>query len=84
MRMCRNFNPRGKAVGFQSFRMRVFYVMGNLRLYEIEGIHMLGTSESERLRVTTLPSPKRLRAGRSKSFPRDRLSPPQRGGFFML
>ena len=28
--------------------------MGNRRLYEIEGIHMLGISESERLRVTAL------------------------------
>jgi len=52
MRLCRNRNPRGKAVGFQSFRMRIFYVVGNRRLYEIEGFHMLGTSESERLRGT--------------------------------
>jgi hypothetical protein len=29
---------------------------------------MLGTPESERLKVTALPSPKRLRAGRSKSL----------------
>jgi hypothetical protein len=53
-RLCHNRNPRGKAVGFQSFRMRVFYVMGNRRLYEVKGIHILGTSESELLRVTAL------------------------------
>jgi hypothetical protein len=53
-RLCHNCNPRGKAVEFQSFRMRVFYVMGNRRLCEIKGLHMLGTSESERLRVAAL------------------------------
>ena len=36
---------------------------------------MLGDPESNRLKVAALPSPKRLRAGRSKSFPPDRLSP---------
>ena len=35
---------------------------------------MLGMPESERLKVTALPSPERLRAGRPKSFPPD--SPP--------
>ncbi len=45
---------------------------------------MLGTPESERLKVTALPSPKRLRAGRSKSFPPDRLSPFQKVRFFIL
>src|SRR4030042_155295 len=49
--------------------------MGNRRLYKIEHFHALGTSESERLKVTALPSPERLRAGRSKSFSPDRLSP---------
>src|SRR4030065_605703 len=49
--------------------------MGNRRLYKIERFHTPGTSESERLKVTDLPSPERLRAGRSKSFPPDRLSP---------
>ena len=47
--------------------------MENCRLYKIEYLHTLGTPESERLKVTALPSPKRLRAGRSKSFPPDRL-----------
>jgi hypothetical protein len=28
-RLCHNRYPRGEAVGFQSFRMRVIYVMGN-------------------------------------------------------
>jgi hypothetical protein len=49
--------------------------MGNRRLYKIECLHMLGTRESERLKVAALPSPKRLRAGRSKSFSPSRLSP---------
>ena len=53
-RLCHNRNPREEAVGFQSFRMRVFYVMGNRRLYEAEYIHMLGTLESEHLKVTAL------------------------------
>ena len=75
---------RGEAVGFQSFRMRVFYVMGNRRLYEIEGIHLLGTSESERLKVAALPSPKRLRAGRSKFFSPDRLSLFPKSRIFIL
>jgi hypothetical protein len=34
--------------------------MGNRRLYKIECLHTLGTTESERLKVTALPSPKRL------------------------
>ena len=52
--------------------------MGNRRLYKIERFHTLGTSESERLKATALPSPERLpsarlleaglRAGRSKSL----------------
>jgi hypothetical protein len=53
-RLCRNRKPRGEAVGFQSFRMRVFYIMGNRRLYKIEYFHMLGTPEPERLKVTAL------------------------------
>ncbi len=58
--------------------------MGNHRLYKIDCINVLGTPESERLKVTALPSPKRLRAGRSKSFPPDRLSPFQKVSFFHL
>jgi hypothetical protein len=57
---------------------------------------MIGTPESERLKVTALPSPKRayategllpaggLRAGRSKSFPPDRLSPFSKNQFFSI
>ena len=49
--------------------------MGNRRLHKSERFHTLGTSESERLKVTALPSPEQLRAGRSKSFSPDHLSP---------
>jgi hypothetical protein len=49
--------------------------MGNRHLNKIESLHMLGAPEFERLKVTALPSPKRLRAGRSKSFPPHHLSP---------
>jgi hypothetical protein len=45
---------RGEAVGFQSFRMRVFQIMGNRRLYKIECLHTLGTPESDVLKVTAL------------------------------
>jgi hypothetical protein len=58
--------------------------MGNHRLYKVECLRMLGMPESERLKVTALPSPKRLRAGRSKSFPPDRLSLFQKVGFFHI
>jgi len=71
--------------------------MENRRLYKAESIHMLGTPESKRLKVSALPSPKRLRAGRSKSFLPDRPSPfpkscfpyivtelRERGGFRLL
>ena len=34
--------------------------MRNRRLYKIEGLHTLGTPESKRVKVTALPSPKRL------------------------
>jgi hypothetical protein len=34
--------------------MRVFYVREDRRFHEVEGIHMLDTSESERLKVTAL------------------------------
>jgi hypothetical protein len=38
-----------------------------------------------RNRITDLPSPERLRAGRSKCFPPDRLSPLfKKSGFFIL
>ena len=53
-RLCPNRYPRGEAVGFQSFRMRVFNVMGNRRLYNTKCIHMLGTPESELLKVAAL------------------------------
>jgi hypothetical protein len=36
--------------------------MGNRHLYKIEYLHTVGTPESERLKVTALPSPKRLPA----------------------
>src|SRR4030042_6577366 len=58
--------------------------MGNCHLYKIECFHTLGTTESERPKVTVLPSPKRLRAGRSKSFPPDRLSPFSKSRFFHI
>ena len=53
-KLCHNRNPREEAVGFQSFRMRVLFIMGNRRLYKAECIHMLGTLESEHLKVTAL------------------------------
>ena len=53
-RLWHNRKPRGEAVGFQSFRMRVFYIMGNRRLYKIECFRMACTPESERLEVTAL------------------------------
>ena len=53
-RLCRNHHSRGEAAGFQRFRMRVFYVMGNRRWNNVEYIHMLGMPESERLEVTAL------------------------------
>ena len=43
-----------EAVGFQSFRMRLFYIMGNCHSYKIEIFHTLGTPESERINVTAL------------------------------
>src|SRR5512135_191954 len=49
--------------------------MGNRRWFKIECLHRAGDGESRRLKVAALPSPKRLRAGRSKSFLPDRLSP---------
>ena len=57
-RLCDNRKQRGRGsrvpclpAGRQSFRMRVFYIMGNRRLYRIERFHTLGTSESERPRL---------------------------------
>jgi hypothetical protein len=44
----------GETVRFQSFRMRVFYIMASRRLYKIECFHTLGAPESERLKVTAL------------------------------
>jgi hypothetical protein len=45
---------------------------------------MLGISEAKWLKVTALPSLKRLRAGRSKSFPPDCLSPLSESRFFHI
>jgi hypothetical protein len=53
-RVYRNRKPRGEAVGFQRFRMRVFQIMGNGRLYKIVCFHVVGTPEAERLKVTAL------------------------------
>ena len=59
--------------------------MGNRHVHEIECLQRLGTSESGRPKVTALPSPERLRAGRSKPFLPDCLSPPlQKAGFLAL
>jgi hypothetical protein len=44
----------GEAVGFQSFRMRVFWIVGLRPLYKIECFHMLGTPESETAKGTAL------------------------------
>jgi hypothetical protein len=51
--------------------------MGNRLLYKVKRFHTLDTSEFEALKVTALPSSRKagLRAGRSKSFPPDHLSP---------
>jgi len=65
-RLCHNRYPRGEAVGFQSFRMRVIYIMGNRRLYDNKCIHMLGTPESERLKV---PAPNLFYPTASPPFP---------------
>jgi hypothetical protein len=54
VRLCHNRKRREEAVGFQSFRKRVFWIMGNRRLHKIERFHTLGTSESEALKVTAL------------------------------
>ena len=59
-------------------------MMGNRRFYKIECLHTLGTPDSEQIKVTALPSPKRLRAGRSKSFPPDLLSPFPKNQFFYV
>jgi hypothetical protein len=53
--------------------MRVIYVMGNRRLYDNKCIHMLGTPESERLKV---PALNLFHPTASPSFPRV--------GFFIL
>ena len=45
---------------------------------------MVGDAESKQLKVAALPSPKRLRAGRSKSFTPDRLSAFPKSGIFIL
>jgi hypothetical protein len=58
--------------------------MGNRHLNKIESLHMLGAPEFERLKVTALPSPKRLRAGRSKSFLPNRLSSLSKYRFFYI
>ena len=47
-------SKRGEAVGFQSFRMRVFWIMGDHRLSNVQFLQTLGTFESERLKVTAL------------------------------
>jgi hypothetical protein len=49
-----SFGKGGEAVGFQSFRMRVSYMMGNHRFYKFGCLHTRGTAESERLKVTAL------------------------------
>jgi hypothetical protein len=48
-------------------------MMGNRRLYKIECLHMIGMSESERLKVTAL-----------KLFPPTTSPPFQKAGFFIL
>ena len=47
-------NNEGEAVRFQSFRIRVSYIMENHRLYKIQRFHVLVTLEPERLKVTAL------------------------------
>ena len=44
----------GKTVRLQSFRTRVFWIMGNRCLYIIECFHMISTPGFERLKVTAL------------------------------
>jgi hypothetical protein len=53
-RLCHKRKRRGEAVGFQSFRMRVFMMMGEHQLNRIELFHTFGTPESGRLKVTAL------------------------------
>ncbi len=65
---------RGReAVGFQSFRLRVFKIMGDRRFYKIECLHMLRTPESEWLKVTAL-----------NLFHPTAPAPLQKVGFFLL
>jgi hypothetical protein len=75
--------------------MRVFYVMGNRCLHQAECFHILGTFEFERLKVTALPSPKRLPAAQGfgrrgyaqagLNLYRPTASPPfQKVGFFHI
>jgi hypothetical protein len=67
--------------------------MGNRRLYKIECLHVLGMPESERLKVTALPSPERLHAAQGfgrRGFAQAGLFHPtaslpfQKVGFFIL
>jgi hypothetical protein len=43
--------PGAEAVGFQSFRMRVSYRMGNRLLWEIKCLHGIGAPGFERIKV---------------------------------
>jgi len=47
-------SKEGEAVRFQGLRTRVFYIVGNHRLYKIKCFHTLGTPESDRLKVAAL------------------------------
>jgi hypothetical protein len=70
--------------------MRVFLIMGNRPLYQIECLHTLGTPESERLKVTALNLWEASRYPLTGRFPASRpksptASPPfQKVGFFIL
>ena len=60
-RLCRNWKERGRGsrvpcppAGRQSFRMRIFQIMGSRRFYKIERNRTPGTAESEWLKATAL------------------------------
>jgi hypothetical protein len=58
--------------------------MENPLWLKIDFFHMLGDLESKQLKVAALPLPKRLRAGRSKTFPPNHLSPFLKSNIFIL
>jgi hypothetical protein len=57
-----------QTAGFQSFGMRTFNVRGNWRLHKKVDSFMTLKPLGSAVKGCALPSPKQLRAGRSKAF----------------